>query len=120
MPTMEETARYVYIDICDAKLYYCNVLINWCHACTSFVSLWQITFEFTETILGPIYVYYELTNYYQNNRRYIKSTSESQLLGQVKSHFLIAFSVVLISIHTIFCPSLMTSPIIVFWVIMPQ
>ncbi|MCO5596007.1 hypothetical protein L7F22_050060 [Adiantum nelumboides] len=28
----------------------------------------------------PIYVYYELTNYYQNHRRYVKSRSDTQLL----------------------------------------
>ena len=44
----------------------------------------QITIQFDEVIQGPLYVYYELTNYYQNNRRYIKSTSQSQLLGQVR------------------------------------
>lgn len=31
----------------------------------------------------PIYVYYELDNYYQNHRRYVKSRSSLQLLGEV-------------------------------------
>jgi len=35
----------------------------------------------------PIYVYYELSNYYQNHRRYVKSRSSLQLRGEVrKSH----------------------------------
>jgi len=29
----------------------------------------------------PIYVYYELTNYFQNNRRYVRSVSPQQLAG---------------------------------------
>jgi hypothetical protein len=30
---------------------------------------------------SPVYVYYELTNFYQNHRRYVKSRSDSQLRG---------------------------------------
>ncbi|CAN0522451.1 unnamed protein product, partial [Ectocarpus sp. 8 AP-2014] len=30
----------------------------------------------------PIYVYYELNNYFQNHRRYVKSRSSLQLLGE--------------------------------------
>ncbi|KAJ0963216.1 hypothetical protein J5N97_028338 [Dioscorea zingiberensis] len=33
---------------------------------------------------APIYVYYELENYYQNHRRYVKSRSEKQLLYGLK------------------------------------
>lgn len=32
---------------------------------------------------GPVYVYYELDNFYQNHRRYVKSVSSSQLAGTV-------------------------------------
>jgi len=31
----------------------------------------------------PVYMYYGLTNFYQNHRRYVKSRDESQLLGDV-------------------------------------
>merc|ERR1711935_432051 len=31
----------------------------------------------------PVYMYYGLTNYYQNHRRYVKSRDESQLLGDI-------------------------------------
>lgn len=33
----------------------------------------------------PIYVYYELDNYFQNHRRYVKSRSSLQLLGEVRT-----------------------------------
>ncbi|KAJ4977417.1 hypothetical protein NE237_002523 [Protea cynaroides] len=33
---------------------------------------------------APIYVYYELDNYYQNHRRYVKSRSDKQLLHGLK------------------------------------
>ena len=30
---------------------------------------------------GPVFIYYSLTNYYQNHRRYVKSRSDTQLRG---------------------------------------
>ena len=32
-------------------------------------------------IPAPIYVYYQLDNFYQNHRRYVKSRSNEQLMG---------------------------------------
>lgn len=32
---------------------------------------------------APVYVYYELTKYYQNHRRYVSSRNNKQLLGEV-------------------------------------
>ena len=34
---------------------------------------------------GPLFVYYELTNFYQNHRRYIKSRDDLQLAGLVST-----------------------------------
>lgn len=33
----------------------------------------------------PVFVYYELDNFYQNHRRYVKSRSDRQLRGDVVS-----------------------------------
>ena len=41
-----------------------------------------LEFVVTEEIEKPIYVYYQLDNFYQNHRRYVKSRSYQQLMGQ--------------------------------------
>lgn len=53
----------------------CNV--DWEHpkACT-------IEFEINDKMLQPIFIYYEITNFYQNHRRYIKSRDIQQLMGE--------------------------------------
>lgn len=45
----------------------------------------KITLEIKETMKQPVYVYYALENFYQNHRRYVKSRSNPQLKGLVKS-----------------------------------
>ena len=41
----------------------------------------QVTFQVTEKMKKPVYVYYELHNFYQNHRRYVKSRSDEQIRG---------------------------------------
>ncbi|XP_057664557.1 cell cycle control protein 50A isoform X1 [Diorhabda carinulata] len=41
----------------------------------------RIKFNLTSDFNGTVYMYYGLTNYYQNHRRYVKSRDDSQLLG---------------------------------------
>lgn len=50
-------------------------------------SVCQISFVIDKDIKGPLLVYYELTNYHQNHRRYVTSYSSSQLLGAVSCNF---------------------------------
>ncbi|RNF26628.1 uncharacterized protein Tco025E_01420 [Trypanosoma conorhini] len=42
-----------------------------------------VSFELTERLAAPVYLYYELTNFYQNHRRYSKSRSDAQLAGDI-------------------------------------
>lgn len=41
----------------------------------------QINVNIDEDVDGPLYVYYQLENFYQNHRRYVKSRSSNQLQG---------------------------------------
>ncbi|KYN17128.1 Cell cycle control protein 50A, partial [Trachymyrmex cornetzi] len=45
----------------------------------------EINFELTSEFAGKVYMYYGLTNFYQNHRRYVKSRDDNQLLGQLHS-----------------------------------
>eukprot|EP00756_Hemistasia_phaeocysticola_P005587 Hpha_TRINITY_DN13406_c1_g1::TRINITY_DN13406_c1_g1_i1::g.130944::m.130944 len=45
----------------------------------------ELTFEVTETLEAPVYMYYKLTNFYQNHRRYAKSRNDAQLAGEQTS-----------------------------------
>lgn len=48
--------------------------------CTTAVC--ELPLVIKEKIEGPVYVYYELGNFYQNHRRYVKSRSYKQLMGE--------------------------------------
>merc|ERR1719376_1435104 len=41
----------------------------------------QETFTVDRNVTGPVFVYYRLSNFYQNHRRYVKSRDDNQLLG---------------------------------------
>lgn len=41
--------------------------------------------KFEKDVKGPIYVYYQLDNFYQNHRRYVKSRDNEQLQGIYKN-----------------------------------
>lgn len=49
-------------------------------ACSGKISC-VVNISVPQTMAPPIYMYYELTNYYQNHRRYVKSRSDKQLSG---------------------------------------
>lgn len=43
----------------------------------------KVTFTLDQDVKGPLYVYYQLDNFYQNHRKYVTSRSASQLEGVV-------------------------------------
>lgn len=43
----------------------------------------NIAFNIPMPLHAPVYLYYRLTNFYQNHRKYVKSLSYNQLKGQV-------------------------------------
>ncbi|XP_069478808.1 cell cycle control protein 50B isoform X2 [Ambystoma mexicanum] len=45
----------------------------------------QLNFTISTFFPGPVYMYYELTNFYQNCRRYLTSRDDSQLSGNLYS-----------------------------------
>jgi hypothetical protein len=44
-----------------------------------------ITFEIEKDMASPVYVYYQLDNFYQNHRRYVASRSDAQLRGDASA-----------------------------------
>ena len=68
------------ISDCDSKNTRLRVDANPCN----------ITITVPATMKPPIYMYYKMSNYYQNHRRYVKSRSDMQLVssltcGQLKT-----------------------------------
>ncbi|BFZ53182.1 alkylphosphocholine resistance protein lem3 [Savitreella phatthalungensis] len=45
----------------------------------------QLQFQIPDDLQPPVLLYYKLTNFYQNHRRYVKSVSENQLRGDAIS-----------------------------------
>ncbi|KAM9320119.1 cell cycle control protein 50B-like [Gastrophryne carolinensis] len=43
----------------------------------------NLTFNLTQFFAGPVYMYYELTNFYQNHYRYMISRDDQQLFGNL-------------------------------------
>jgi len=46
----------------------------------------NITITVNDAMKQPVYMYYKLTNYYQNHRRYVQSWNDAQLQGQTVSY----------------------------------
>lgn len=46
----------------------------------------RIQFEIPHNIKPPVYLYYQLTNFYQNHRKYVESYDLLQLLGKAVAH----------------------------------
>ena len=42
----------------------------------------HVRFDVPRTMVAPVFIYYELSNFYQNHRRYAKSRNDLQLVGE--------------------------------------
>lgn len=69
---------------------YCKSLSNPTQSCADLIGSYHntsckcsITFTLEEDFTPNVYMYYGLTNYYQNHRRYVKSRDDFQLLGKL-------------------------------------
>ncbi len=49
-------------------------------------SICNVTITLNDDMKQPVYMYYKLTNYYQNHRRYVQSRNDAQLQGQTVSN----------------------------------
>jgi hypothetical protein len=58
-----------------AYFYDATALPNQTHSCV-------IQFDIVADLQAPVFQYYKLTNFYQNNRRYVQSLDTTQLQGQ--------------------------------------
>lgn len=45
----------------------------------------DVQFSVPSDLTPSVFLYYKLTNYYQNHRRYVKSIDTNQLLGKARS-----------------------------------
>ncbi|ORY75987.1 ligand-effect modulator 3 family [Leucosporidium creatinivorum] len=51
----------------------------------SIANVCRLQFQLPADMKAPVFMYYKLTNYYQNHRRYVKSIDSDQLKGAAKS-----------------------------------
>jgi hypothetical protein len=70
---------------------------QWCYTNTSEVQTYggqrtipgsticHVQFELPDTLDAPVLLYYQLTNFYQNHRRYVKSFDQDQLAGHART-----------------------------------
>lgn len=78
----DEVKEYV-IDYTD-----CNSTVEIGKKCSDIIATnrncsCKIDFTLPEEYNGKVYMYYGLTNFYQNHRRYVKSRDDNQLLGKL-------------------------------------
>ncbi|KAH3670688.1 hypothetical protein OGAPHI_001203 [Ogataea philodendri] len=60
--------------------------VEWKKSITEDSSVCTVQFEVPGDIKGPIYLYYKLTNFYQNHRKYVESYDWQQLRGKAVEH----------------------------------
>ena len=58
-----------------------EVIQRYDDVCGEPTSACSITVNIDQDMAAPVYFYYQLTNFFQNHRRYVKSRSDAQLRG---------------------------------------
>ncbi|OWB69675.1 hypothetical protein B5S30_g5101 [[Candida] boidinii] len=53
---------------------------------TEYTAKCYLNYNIPNDITGPVYLYYKLTNFYQNHRKYVESYSWAQLRGQAVAY----------------------------------
>lgn len=62
---------------------------TWQHSVKDNTTICSLIFEIPDNIGPPVFMYYRLTNFYQNHRRYVQSLNLQQLKGEaVKSEII--------------------------------
>ncbi|KAJ3412444.1 H(+)-transporting V0 sector ATPase subunit d [Chytridiales sp. JEL 0842] len=77
-----EKVNQIIFDYTDCSLpnsRFSAPITNWSYDNTTRTC--SIDFTIGETMTGPVFMYYRLTNFYQNHRRYVKSFDGVQLAG---------------------------------------
>ncbi|XP_018562300.1 cell cycle control protein 50A isoform X1 [Anoplophora glabripennis] len=70
----------------DSSWYYTNeTCADIIHKNPSKECICRINFTLEKDFEGKVYMYYGLSNYYQNHRRYVKSRDDNQLLGRLST-----------------------------------
>lgn len=76
----------VFLAIGVVVLVYSNKIVDqsikYNDKCTEIGVSCEVSFEIAKTMEKPVMVYYQINNFYQNHRRYVKSKSDSQLNGK--------------------------------------
>ena len=55
------------------------------NVCTSIGSTCTVQFTVDENVEGPVFIYYEISNFYQNYRRFLNSKDINQFRGNIDS-----------------------------------
>ena len=62
-----------------------EIQLRYDNTCTTIGMNCTISFTIANTITDKVFIYYQLENFYQNHRRYVKSRNIDQLAGTIES-----------------------------------
>ena len=59
--------------------------ISYSDSCSKLNSDCRVSFDLSAKVSSPLYVFYEITNFYQNQLAYLQSASKKQLEGEYQT-----------------------------------